>query len=310
VKDLVIGDLHIDSRVGNKESFFFINKVKDKIIKLSQECDRTIILGDLFKNAHPDNPARKELSDFLAQLKCVYIIIGNHDVDINGHVLLDLQPIVKNLVIVDDYLETDNCVMIAYNRDEQHIADNLAKSKKKLVYGHFGLGEYEYNNHPFKSNLGSGASSKQYILGHIHKRQVIGNIIYPGSVAPTNLSELEQESGVMILNDDGSHKFIDFDYGIKKIVVKGIEWLDEIDTMKIDELTFLEIHLKELKEKHLYMAAIKEHLAINFTIETVVGKKKKMDLNIDFNTIVEEYLKMIGKTKLKDRIFKYLEDLK
>jgi len=305
MKILVIGDLHLDSKIGSKKVYDFFEVVKDKIIKLSVKCDITIILGDIFKDPYPNNYDRKLFSLFLKELKNAYIILGNHDIDINGHSLQQIEPITKDVIIVDNMINVNDITLIAYNRDIEKIKTNLIEAKTKYIFGHFDIGNYSINNHTIESKISNivNKDCKVY-LGHIHKRQKVNNITYVGSVAPTNLSELGYEFGVLVL-DNGNEEFINFNYEIKKIVLNSPE---EIDKNDINSNTYLIINLKDLKEKHVYMNKIKEYLGIEFVIEGQKIEKKEIDFNMDFKNIVYEYLKIIKKEYLKEKIYKYIEE--
>jgi DNA repair exonuclease SbcCD nuclease subunit len=310
MRKLIIGDMHLDAKVGKKYSFDYFYKIQDKIISLSNKSDMTIILGDIFKDPHPDNPYRKIFSEFLSKLKNAFVIIGNHDKDITGNSLQMLEPMSKkiNFTIVDDFLEIDDCCLIAYHRNSEDTKEIIKNTKKEVIIGHFDIGHYELNGKIFESEIEEKLSKeKQFYLGHIHKRQEFKTVKYVGSVVPTNLSELDYKFGIMILNDS-EEKFIDFNdvFNVKKIKVNNLK---DLENIKQDDNICFEINIKDIKEKFIYMEKIKEYLAVNFIIEKQNIDKKKIDFNLNLKIIVDEYLKMIGKEDLKSKINRYLEGI-
>src|SRR5271157_3897228 len=173
---IILGDLHLDARLGNRKSVDLLNEKLDKLIDIIYSQDKVVFLGDYFNPANPDNGEREKLSEIIMQITIEKIfLVGNHDKDKYGNCCLSaIRPFIiqNNGIIVDDYYEMGEYCFISYTLDFQHIENIIKTTKCKYIIGHFSF-EYENRGRIFKGELEYKPEydNKIFILGHIHKSQ-------------------------------------------------------------------------------------------------------------------------------------------
>ena len=72
---ILIGDLHIDSKIGSIFARDLIEEKKDKLLELINKEDMVIFMGDYFNVPEPSNKFRHFFSDFLKKIKQIEIIL-------------------------------------------------------------------------------------------------------------------------------------------------------------------------------------------------------------------------------------------
>lgn len=320
----LIGDLHLDHKIGNKLTIDFVDKYRSKIVETANSCDHVVFMGDYFRHHNSENGYRKYLTQLFVDIKSKKIaILGQHDKDSKGNILQPIEPAINDLDVTayDDGFEivklshTDDDVdaaFISHNRDDKRLKEQIQKAineKVDYVFGHFNINGYDLGFKKMESSINIGDFKKtKFYLGDIHKYQLSKNVTYVGSIAPTNLGEAGYEFGIGVL-DTKKDKFerIKFDYKIREINAETIEDADDID-----ENTILRVDIKQMKEKAKWMnfLADKKYLEVIFEMESAKAKKKKIDFNMKFEDIMNEYLKLMGKEHLKAEIKLYLESCK
>lgn len=303
---LVVGDLHIDSKVGNKRTVDFFNKIKDMIIEKSKDVELVILLGDYFMTPNPENSYREVLSEFLSKIKKPKIaLLGQHDRNLNGHVLQPIIPLADDLKIIETTQIYRGLTFISHNRDTKQLEQDIKAAKPGLVFGHFNINGYETDSIQLDSSIYVDMPKNKFYLGDIHKRQKAKNICYVGAVAPVDLSQLEYDFAVLILDTEtGKEEWVPISYGTNVVKIQ-----DEDDVSKINEMSRVIIKVKDKKEKAVWKAKLQDTncLAIEFMEEGVKIKKQKLDVNVNFKSMVGKYLKMIDKEHLEEKINKYIE---
>jgi hypothetical protein len=237
--------------------------------------------------------------------KPVIALLGQHDRNLVGHILQPITPSLKNLTVVESVLVWKEMTFISHNRDTKQLEKDIKAAKPGYVFGHFNINGYETDNVQLNSSISVDMPKHKFYLGDIHKRQKQKNISYVGSVAPVDLSQLEYDFAVLILDTEtGKEEWVPIGYGTNVVKVE-----DESDIKKINEMSRVIIKVKDKKEKAIWKAKLQdeEFLALEFIEEGVKIKKQKLDVNVNFKSMVGKYLKMIGKEHLEEKINKYIE---
>jgi len=318
MKRLIVGDLHLDARVGIKRVYEIVKDSLDKIAWLSHNYDEVIFLGDYFVKNSPSNYFRRLFSDFLVRVKPKkrkIFLKGNHDIDYSdgtpfiGSFSLDVLRSFLNEhdIVVDNFYEDDGVAYISYSLDFEKIAKFISETECKLVFGHIAIGTYSLGEGipERKGEIQVAKKNTRYILGHIHKAQRVKrddniDIIYVGSIGPTNLGEIGYSSYLCSLIDDKLKKE-DLKYGLEKIEVNNVD-----DINNINENSRVVIEIDDLSEKQIYLDKLKDKaLSIEFRLKR---KKVIIDSKISFEKLLEEFLRKINKLYLLDKINKYINE--
>ena len=303
MKTLILGDFHLDHSCGNCHTIDFFMKYRNQMIQDAENVDFVVLLGDYFRNHDAHNSYREVLSQFISEInKPIIALLGQHDKDSIGNVLQAIEPLCKNLKIVKDTYEYNNCSFISHDRSDERLKEKILKCKGKFVFGHFNINGYDTGSKQMNSSLNIEVEKKLY-LGDIHKHQINKNITYVGSIAPTNIGEVDYDFQYLMLDlESGKEKWIKLDYKIKtlKLTEKNID--------DIDEGSRVIINITDMKQKSEWLAKLqdKKYLSLEFILTTDKIKARKIDFNMNFSAVISEYLKMMRKESLFEKIKSYI----
>jgi len=172
-----------------------------------------IIAGDLYNSScpHPDSHAEviAELDRLDQSNIDTYILMGNHDVQRKANALKPLSSVAWNhiKVITDDFvLKAPSYEVRMYPyRDNQPPFTNTGLSKF-LGIGHAPVsgGMYEGtavlpSNACLPKNLLDAAH--HWFIGHIHTPQHVGNVVIPGAIVQSNISDAGQDRYLYLQHD-------------------------------------------------------------------------------------------------------------
>lgn len=321
------GDLHIGMEFKNAsfdkeyaqkrrmEIWETFNKIIDRA--KATEADILLIAGDLFEEDYCSLGDIKRINLRFKDIKNTKVVIsaGNHDI-LGKRSLYKLIEWSENVYIFDtgkiNKIEFSdlNTVVWGLSWDKKEIRENLLKDFSidnreliniLLIHGDVLNKNSEYLPLDKEALIKSGFD---YIaLGHIHKPQIIDNMIfYCGSPEPLDFGETG-EHGIIegfISKENVDMKFIPFSkrsFIIKILEIKETMGLTEIINKIID------VDDKESRKKNMYRVILK-------------GVRDR-HINIDLYEIKENlkdeffYLEMIDKTNPDydiDRIYKENKD--
>ena len=168
--------------------------------------DLVVILGDTF-DTHA--VVRSEvMSEFMtsvyrivdANIPCVYVV-GNHDLfkpnDTTYNALSHLVNRVTNLYIVDKVTELFDMTFVPYI----HNPSLFPRETKQICIAHQTFKGADYGDITTQEGVDPNLISAEIIIsGHIHKKQVLGKVIYPGSPFSQGISDINQTKGLIMLD--------------------------------------------------------------------------------------------------------------
>jgi len=176
----------------------------EETVKASKP-DLVVILGDAF-DTHA--VLRSEImSEFmncvygiLSSTPCIYLL-GNHDMfkpnDATYHALSHLVGKIPNFTIVDKTAEHYDITFVPYI----HNPELFPKNTKAICVAHQTFKGADYGDITTKDGVDSESVSADVIIsGHIHKKQRLGKVIYPGSPFSQGVSDINQIKGVMMFD--------------------------------------------------------------------------------------------------------------
>jgi DNA repair exonuclease SbcCD nuclease subunit len=207
-KVLCIGDIH-----GKMSQFSVFKQFLDwsAEIAIKNRVDFVVNLGDTF---HNHAVLRSEiLTEFRSHVESIvnsgipYIyIVGNHDCykpdDMKYHALQGLVGIDK-FTVIDSVQHIDNMTFVPYCYDRA----NFPSDVKEIVFAHQSFSGSSYGNIVADPNHISTVDPEPLpceliYSGHIHLRQTIGKVRYPGSPFSWSASDVGQVKGVVIFDTE------------------------------------------------------------------------------------------------------------
>ncbi len=212
MKILFIGDPHLKiNKFELAQQFLsWLNKTIASV-----KPDLVVNLGDTF-DTHA--VIRSEImTEFMRHVShtteiCEYVyLLGNHDMfkpnDAKYHALLHLKGLIPRLHIMDEIKEAWEITFVPY----QHDPGNFPKNTRKLCVAHQTFKGADYGDITTKDGVDSTLVDADTIIsGHIHKRQVLGKVIYPGSPFSQSVSDINQVKGVMLYDTETeTYEFLD-----------------------------------------------------------------------------------------------------
>lgn len=300
---IIIGDTHIDARLGNIRTRDLISEKKDKLLELINKEDMVVFLGDYFNVPEPGNEYRYFWSEFLKEIKIPKrLILGNHDIDneTQQNSLAAITPYLNDKEIVDTYQEIDNVCLMAYQFNFDKLDKIITQTKCRYILGHFSF-DYELHGRVLKGELeyNDKYNDKQFILGHIHRyHQAKSNVIYLGALAPSKLDELGFEFKIGYINN-GEFSTKNVKHNVKQKVVKTLKDLEDID-----ERTSVIFDLPEGNNNDI-INKLKDKKLLNYKVKSGV---KTLNVNeLDLSGLLQEYLKIIGRPDLYDRVLSFID---
>lgn len=199
VRILCVGDPHYTSN--NQRETDALEAELCRVIQ-DEQVSTVIILGDTLDRHETVNlnvlHRVKKLFFSLVNLNVtLYVLIGNHDIPNNKLFMSEVHPFMlmnhPNIHIIDKVttitINNANFLLVPYvppGRFEEAVKDHLDnitcifahQEFKGACYNGISSNEGDMWNHPI-----------DIISGHIHERQQLGRIYYPGTPYQTNLGE-------------------------------------------------------------------------------------------------------------------------
>lgn len=208
MKLLIIGDIH--HKINNFENgIVFLKWIIEQVNIVKP--DLIVNLGDTF---HYHSIVRSEIMDeFIKHVEaCALVapyvyVVGNHDMfrpnDNRYHALSSFHGKINNFHIIDSPTDMFDITFVPYCHDPS----KFPTVTLPLCIAHQTFKGADYGSMIAKDGVDPNDISADLIIsGHIHKRQHVGKVIYPGSTIAQEASDIDQEKGIMIF-DTATYKY-------------------------------------------------------------------------------------------------------
>lgn len=167
----------------------------DLVINLGDTFDthaviRSEVLGEFYK--HVQDIVRR----------CPYgYVLGNHDMfkpnDSKYHALQSIK--VDGFRVITERFDEGDITFVPYVHDIKQFPLNT----NRICIAHQTFVGADYGFYRPDIGVDSDAVSADIIIsGHIHKRQMFGKVIYPGTPFAQNADDVDQDKGVMLFDTD------------------------------------------------------------------------------------------------------------
>lgn len=203
-KILFIGDPHIrHTHISEGVSLLtWIEQVVEEV-----KPDLVVNLGDTF-NDH--SVIRSEvmcsvsnhINKIVSNGTQMVMVLGNHDMwkpNSSQYHALEVFKGRKNLFIADSTIQIDGITFVPYLTEHKNwptITTKLAVTHNTFIGADFGF-KISEEGIPLEK-----ASCDLVVSGHIHKRQTLDNVSYPGTPIAISAGEVDQQKGLMLLDYD------------------------------------------------------------------------------------------------------------
>jgi DNA repair exonuclease SbcCD nuclease subunit len=207
MKSLIIGDPHF--KVSNLDDCrSFVRQTLEIVQK--DRPENVIILGDLFNDfAVIRSEVLKLWSEFFHATACmskVICLVGNHDMAGADGGTYPMEPFktIPNVTIVDALTKIDGIYYMPFVRDNAEFEKQVRSiAPDSVVFCHQSFNGATFENgfyDPHGADPDSAIHLGAVICGHIHKRQTLGNIWYPGTPFQHTFGDAGQEKSIIMIN--------------------------------------------------------------------------------------------------------------
>ena len=207
MRSLIIGDPHLKvSTLEDGKSFI------DQTIKIIEDetPSQVILLGDLFNDfAVVRSEVLKLWTDFFlrtSKLTKVICLVGNHDMAGADGGTFPMEPFkaIPNVTIVDHFQMIDSIYYMPFVRDNSEF-ESIVRSvpKDSVLFCHQSFNGAQFENgfyDPTGADPECATHLAAVIPGHIHKRQILGNIFYPGTPFQHTFGDAGEKKTVVMLD--------------------------------------------------------------------------------------------------------------
>jgi DNA repair exonuclease SbcCD nuclease subunit len=242
-------------------------------ISVQEECEAFFILGDTFDKLNPPESFKEHFLNtilpFSEKIK-IYIIPGNHDGTAFTHNYLTEAALMRKLekptINIIDEIDTiylnrgkDKFHIIPWIEDHSKIKNGIDVGEEGMIFlGHLEIqGALASTEYVLTKGLHPGVFQKykRAFLGHYHKRQQIGNILYVGSPFIKDFSEINDwaTKGFIIYDSEKDtweevqlEKRGFFRYYITNETLDSID--EELESVEPSEGSILKLKLEGSKE--------------------------------------------------------------
>jgi len=203
---LFIGDPHLKITRFDLATQF-MNWLNGAIYDLNP--DIVVNLGDTFTN---HAVMRSEILgiyrdhiDFICGIRGFqyYHILGNHEFfkpnDKQYHALQAMKGLYEEFHVVDERIDLENITMLPYYSDDKQ----FPLQTKEICICHQDFKEADYGFKKSESVLDPSTISAEIIIsGHIHNKQELGKVIYPGSSFSQSIQDVDQVKGLILFDTE------------------------------------------------------------------------------------------------------------
>lgn len=218
MKILVVGDKHLSINrfelslkyLAWLESIIITNNY-DAIVYLGDDMNTHAILRSELLNEYKAHIQR------ITQRCLIYYIVGNHDCyksnSMKYHAFQTLKDI-HNFYVIDEVTHFDDITFVPYLYDHTQFPTQTAR----ICFAHqtFLGADFGYIR-PEVGVMAEAVSADIIISGHVHKRQTVGKVVYPGSAYAVDMRDIDEFKGVMEFDTETyKYSFIEAPFSLWK----------------------------------------------------------------------------------------------
>ena len=272
MKFVHIADMHLDSAFSNLSDKDIMGdlrrleqrKVLKKIIEYIKEnnIEYFFISGDLYEHKYIKQSSIEYINNLFKEIPetKIFIVAGNHDPKVKNSYYNKFNWN-SNVKIFESYIEKveeTDCNIYGYSFDdfycndcgiENFLVEKNGKPNILVIHGNLdGVKKDDKPYNPISKKTLLEKGFDYVALGHIHKPDYEGKIVYPGSTVSLGFDELGKH-GMIVgeLNGDLKLEFIPLDdeeFTISELNVDNIYWKEEL----IEKINGLNVNPNEYVE--------------------------------------------------------------
>jgi DNA repair exonuclease SbcCD nuclease subunit len=202
---LIIGDAHL--KVSNLDNGRKFLRWLQEVVE-TKKPDTVVCLGDFFDGhsvlrAEIMAEYRKFIDFACCDKKLPYFhVLGNHEFyrpnDSTYHALQALKGVYPNFTVIDSPVDIDNLTFVPYCP----LATSFPTKTQEIVFAHqsFVGADFTHGYRPVEGVGADTVDAEKIISGHIHRRQDVGKVFFPGSPFAQGVDDADQNKGVFLFD--------------------------------------------------------------------------------------------------------------
>lgn len=225
---MIIGDLHFKAEMGYADYVKDGRReekknVLDFIVKLANDCQGVVLLGDNLNNRNNPSSVIKEFVSFVERFrgKEIYVLGGNHTKIGTGSSAEDFMKEIENPnwhIITNKIEKINNLVFLPYFYKSE-VGVNTNEKLKNYLVKNLPEGDYLFGHHAFSGVKDDYINSeffnevlmpldklkdkyKKIFIGHIHQACQIDNLYQVGSTFTHEAGEYQKRCCILDLEND------------------------------------------------------------------------------------------------------------
>jgi DNA repair exonuclease SbcCD nuclease subunit len=313
MKTMIIGDVHLTHR-NLPRSQLLLDRLAEQAE--SWNPDAIILLGDVFdEHRHVMSDCLTIYTEFLKRLSKFWIIhiVGNHEMPDSRTFLPKIhavQPfkLAPNLTIIDtptSIQASDGTFVglvpyVPLGRFQEAV--QMLEQPPKVVFGHQEFKNCAMREGFLSENGDEVPEGYQVISGHIHGKQRVGNVWYPGTPCQQNFSESEDKYVYLIEIANNGYKVLsqsDLDLPKMKTIECSVDAIPELpstDALYRYVISGTPGKITAYKKTETYRTLARS-VKIKFNVIVETAKRTENERNLSFD---ERFAELVNENGLKE----------
>jgi len=267
-------------------------------------CQRVVFLGDAFRDRMHSGRDKDRVWFLFRELSRevdVVVVAGNHDYydkrceESGLEVLKGLEGVrVVDMVVCSERVGGRDIMYVPW---KWCIQESRGRLEGDVVFGHFELREAVVWEGKEQVSLDDFEGVKLVVSGHIHKRQVVGKVVYAGVPFQRGFGDGLEVGGVVVDLDFLRWEWVD-GYGVRFVHVDRVEDLEVLDVKNC----YVRVKDRDLASRVRGLGAV----GVEYLLEVVRGYDSEARLfqlehvKVDVWKILEEYGRKVLKVGEKE----------
>jgi exonuclease SbcD len=283
LKIAITADLHLSTRQLHPERYHALENILQKM--KSDDITSIIIAGDLFDEFSRNYSEFDRLCNKLQYRGITFHIIpGNHDVRLNNNLFTSDNIKIYTEPTLKTFHLTDLSFLFLPFKKDKTMGEEIAALAPQLppnewvLIGHGDWGEGIYEANPLEPGVYmpltrvdiESYKPVRVVIGHIHKSKDWGNIHYPGSPCPLDITETGRRRFLVIDTETSAVK--------PKTVDSDILFINEsfVILPLDDERTYLKAQIDSRLNSFGFSETEKSKLRVRVKVKGYTSNKREL----------------------------------
>lgn len=288
-RGIIVGDPH--AKRGNGPEIRLLTEKLTELVK-KEDAEYVVILGDL---AHDHAVMHLQawqsicyMMQELSELTKVYYIVGNHDMLNNTQYLTDNHFFkvfdgMHNIAIIDRPTLVGKTAFIPYvpngmfNKAFNSLLESCSVDVDdvRLVFAHQEFKGCKMGAIESKDGDEWPENYPLVVSGHIHEKQHLGNVYYPGSPYQTAFGDNQKKTVEIVTTTDDEINFMPVDLGMPEKITKNLT-AEQLKKFKKSDDNHYRINLVDTTENITKIKKTKKYKDLQKVVKIVTKPTDKV----------------------------------